>query len=109
MTSATEVKPAGGLLDPRILYTGSRLFVLVLLCVVLTLASPVFLTGTNALNVLRVASLLVILGIGRDHRHPDGRHRPLHRLGADLLQRHRRRGDQGRRAAPAGPGLPAWW
>ena len=37
---------------------------LVLLCIALTLASPVFLTGTNALNVLRVASLLVILGIG---------------------------------------------
>ena len=50
--------------DPRILYSGSRLIVLFLLCVVLTLASPVFLTGTNALNVLRVASLLVILGIG---------------------------------------------
>jgi len=50
--------------DPRILYSGSRLFVLILLCIVLTVASPVFLTGTNTLNILRVASLLVILAIG---------------------------------------------
>ena len=64
MTSAADVKPRGWHLDPRILYTGSRLFVLGLLCIVLTAASPVFFTGTNALNVLRVASLLVILGIG---------------------------------------------
>jgi ribose transport system permease protein len=40
------------------------LLVLVLLCVILTIASPVFFTATNALNVLRVASLLVILAIG---------------------------------------------
>ena len=66
MTGATEVRARGWHLDPlRILYTGSRLFVLALLCVVMTIASPVFLTGTNALNVLRVASLLVILGIGQ--------------------------------------------
>jgi ribose transport system permease protein len=64
MSVATEVKPRQWHLDPRILYGSSRLFVLVLLCLVLTLASPVFLTGTNALNVLRVASLMVILGIG---------------------------------------------
>jgi ribose transport system permease protein len=64
VTTATEVKPRGALLDPRILYTGSRFFVLILLCIVLTVASPVFLTGTNALNILRVASLLVILSIG---------------------------------------------
>jgi ribose transport system permease protein len=64
MTVATEVKPREWHLDPRILYGSSRLFVLVLLCLVLTLASPVFLTGTNALNILRVASLMVILGIG---------------------------------------------
>ncbi len=64
MTVAAAVKSRGWRLDPRILYTGSRLFVLVLLCVVLTAASPVFLTGTNALNVLRVASLMVILAIG---------------------------------------------
>jgi ribose transport system permease protein len=64
MTVATEVKPRQWHLDPRLLYGSSRLFVLVLLCLVLTLASPVFLTGTNALNVLRVASLMVILGIG---------------------------------------------
>ena len=65
MTGATEARARGWHLDPRILYTGSRLFVLALLCVVMTIASPVFLTGTNALNVLRVASLLVILGIGQ--------------------------------------------
>ena len=64
MTTGIEVKSRGGFLDPRILYSGSRLFVLILLGIALTLASPVFLTGTNALNVLRVASLLVILGIG---------------------------------------------
>ena len=64
MTTGIEVKSRGGFLDPRILYSGSRFFVLILLCIALTLASPVFLTGTNALNVLRVASLLVILGIG---------------------------------------------
>ena len=51
-------------LDPRILYSGSRLIVLVLLCIILTVTSPVFLTGTNVLNVLRVASLLVILAMG---------------------------------------------
>ena len=50
--------------DPRILYSGSRLVVLVLLCIVLTVTSPVFLTATNILNVLRVASLLVILAMG---------------------------------------------
>ena len=65
MSTATEVTSRGWHLDPRILYGGSRLFVLALLCIVLTIASPVFLTGTNALNVLRVASLLVILGIGQ--------------------------------------------
>ena len=65
MSTATEVTFRGWHLDPRILYGGSRLFVLALLCIVLTIASPVFLTGTNALNVLRVASLLVILGIGQ--------------------------------------------
>jgi len=67
MPSATAPNDAGGRgrrPDARILYSGSRLIVLFLLCVVLTLTSPVFLTGTNALNVLRVASLLVILGIG---------------------------------------------
>jgi len=64
VTTGIEVKSRGGFLDPRILYSGSRLFVLILLGIALTLASPVFLTGTNALNVLRVASLLVILGIG---------------------------------------------
>jgi ribose transport system permease protein len=64
VTSVADVKPHGWRLDPRILYTGSRLFVLVLLCAILTAASPVFFTGTNALNILRVASLLVILGIG---------------------------------------------
>jgi ribose transport system permease protein len=62
--AAKEVSCRERRLDPRILYSGSRLFVLVLLCIVLTLASPVFFTGTNALNVLRVASLLVILAIG---------------------------------------------
>jgi len=51
-------------LDPRILYSGSRLLVLALLFTILTLASPVFLTRTNVLNVLRVASLLVILAMG---------------------------------------------
>jgi ribose transport system permease protein len=61
---ATQVRSHGWHLDPRILYGGSRLFVLILLCVVMTVASPVFLTGTNALNVLRVASLLVILAMG---------------------------------------------
>lgn len=65
MTGATEATTRGWHLDPRILYTGSRLFVLVLLCIVMTVASPVFLTGSNALNILRVASLLVILGIGQ--------------------------------------------
>ena len=50
--------------DPRILYSGSRLVVLILLCIVLTVTSPVFLTATNILNVLRVASLLVILAMG---------------------------------------------
>jgi ribose transport system permease protein len=65
VSTATDVKSRGWHLDPRILYGGSRLFVLVLLCIALTAASPVFLTGTNALNVLRVASLLVILGIGQ--------------------------------------------
>jgi ribose transport system permease protein len=64
VTTATEVKPRGALLDPRILYSGSRFFVLILLCIILAFASPVFFTGTNALNILRVASLLVILGIG---------------------------------------------
>jgi ribose transport system permease protein len=64
VTTEIEVKSERNYLDPRILYSGSRLFVLVLLLIALTLASPVFLTGTNALNVLRVASLLVILGIG---------------------------------------------
>lgn len=64
MTVAAEVKPREWHLDPRILYGGSRLFVLVLLCIVLTVASPVFLTGSNALNVLRVASLMVILAMG---------------------------------------------
>jgi hypothetical protein len=53
VTGATEARARGWHLDPRILYTGSRLFVLALLCVVMTIASPVFLTGTNALNVLR--------------------------------------------------------
>jgi ribose transport system permease protein len=61
---ARQVRSHGWHLDPRILYGGSRLFVLILLCIVLTAASPVFLTGTNTLNVLRVASLLVILAIG---------------------------------------------
>jgi ribose/xylose/arabinose/galactoside ABC-type transport system permease subunit len=65
VTAGTETTARGWHLDPRILYTGSRLFVLVLLCIVMTVASPVFLTGSNALNVLRVASLLVILGIGQ--------------------------------------------
>jgi ribose transport system permease protein len=65
VSTATEVTSRAWHLDPRILYGGSRLFVLALLCIVLTIASPVFLTGTNALNVLRVASLLVILGIGQ--------------------------------------------
>ncbi len=64
MTIATDVKSRVWHLDPRLLYTGSRLFVLALLCILMTTASPVFLTGTNALNVLRVASLLIILGIG---------------------------------------------
>ena len=64
MTTATDVTSREWHLDPRILYTGSRLFVLALLCILMTIASPVFLTGSNALNVLRVASLLVILGIG---------------------------------------------
>ena len=64
MTTATTATSRGWHLDPRILYTSSRLLVLVLLCVVLTIASPVFFTATNALNVLRVASLLVILAIG---------------------------------------------
>lgn len=64
MTIATEVKSRGWHLDPRILYTGSRIFVLVLLCIVLGLATPAFLSGTNALNILRIASLMVILGIG---------------------------------------------
>lgn len=51
-------------IDPRLVYSGSRVFVLALLCIALTIASPVFLTPTNAMNILRVASLMVILGIG---------------------------------------------
>jgi ribose transport system permease protein len=65
VTTATVATPRGWHLDPRILYTGSRLLVLGLLCAVLTIASPVFLTTTNVLNILRVASLLVILAIGQ--------------------------------------------
>ena len=65
MTTATVATSCGWHLDPRILYTGSRLLVLGLLCAVLTIASPVFLTTTNVLNILRVASLLVILAIGQ--------------------------------------------
>ena len=65
MTTATVATSRGWHLDPRILYTGSRLLVLGLLCAVLTIASPVFLTTTNVLNILRVASLLVILAIGQ--------------------------------------------
>jgi ribose transport system permease protein len=65
VTTATVATARGWHLDPRILYTGSRLLVLGLLCVVLTIASPVFLTTTNVLNILRVASLLVILAIGQ--------------------------------------------
>lgn len=65
MTTPTVATSCRWHLDPRILYTGSRLLVLGLLCVVLTIASPVFFTATNVLNVLRVASLLVILAIGQ--------------------------------------------
>jgi ribose transport system permease protein len=65
VTTATVATSRGWHLDPRILYTGSRLLVLGLLCAVLTIASPVFLTTTNVLNILRVASLLVILAIGQ--------------------------------------------
>jgi len=65
VTTATVATSCGWHLDPRILYTGSRLLVLGLLCAVLTIASPVFLTTTNVLNILRVASLLVILAIGQ--------------------------------------------
>ena len=50
MTSATVATPRGWHVDPRLLYTGSRLLVLVLLCVTLAIASPVFFTATNALN-----------------------------------------------------------
>jgi ribose transport system permease protein len=64
MKAATLARERTWQLDSRILYTGSRLFVLVILCLALTIASPVFLTVTNAMNILRVASLLVILGIG---------------------------------------------
>jgi len=64
MTVATGTGTREWRLDPHILYGSSRLFFLVLLCVALSLASPVFLTPTNALNILRVASLMVILGIG---------------------------------------------
>ena len=105
MTPGIEVKPRGGFLDPRILYSGSRLFVLILLGIALTLASSVFLTGTNALNVLRVASLLVILGIGETI--------VILTAGIDLSigavltlsSVIAAAGTQGRRAAPSGPGL----
>ena len=64
MSTAALSKTRTWRIDPRLLYSGSRLFVLALLCVLLTVASPVFLTFTNAMNILRVASLMVILGIG---------------------------------------------
>lgn len=64
MSSVALPKARDWQIDSRLLYSGSRLFVLVLLCILLTIASPVFLTPTNAMNILRVASLMVILGIG---------------------------------------------
>lgn len=64
MSSVAVPKARAWQVDPRLLSSGSRVFVLVLLCIALTVASPVFLTATNAMNILRVASLMVILGIG---------------------------------------------
>lgn len=64
MSTVAIPKARAWQIDPRLLNSGSRVFVLVLLCIALTIASPVFLTPTNAMNILRVASLMVILGIG---------------------------------------------
>ncbi len=65
MSNIAITKPAGGRIDLRFLYSGSRLIVLALLCLAMALLSPVFFTPTNLLNILTVASVLIILAIGQ--------------------------------------------
>jgi ribose transport system permease protein len=65
MSNIAVTKSSGARLDLRFLYSGSRLIVLALLCLIMALLSPVFFTPTNLLNVLTVASVLIILAIGQ--------------------------------------------
>ncbi len=65
MSNIAITKPASGRMDLRFLYSGSRLIVLALLCLAMALLSPVFFTPTNLLNILTVASVLIILAIGQ--------------------------------------------
>lgn len=65
MSDISVARPRAGRLDLRFLYSGSRLIVLALLCIGMTILSPVFFTPTNLLNVLTVASVLIILAIGQ--------------------------------------------
>lgn len=64
MTTTAISKPRALRVDPRLLYSGSRVIVLLLLVVGLAIASPVFFTVSNMLNILRLGSLMVILGVG---------------------------------------------
>ncbi|MBI5305665.1 MAG: ABC transporter permease [Chloroflexi bacterium] len=65
MSDISVARTRAGRLDLRFLYSGSRLIVLALLCIGMTILSPVFFTPTNLLNVLTVASVLIILAIGQ--------------------------------------------
>lgn len=61
---ATMEKEARFKLDARQLYRFSRVFVLLLIIIVMTLLSPVFFTATNGINVLRQASVATLLALG---------------------------------------------
>ena len=61
---ATVEKKRGLRIDFQQVYRFSRLFVLILVIVFLTVLSPVFFTGNNAINVLRQASVATLLALG---------------------------------------------
>ncbi len=64
MEAAVDKPKSGFRINLQQLYRFSRLFVLLLVIVSLTLLSPVFLTPSNALNVLRQASVGTLLALG---------------------------------------------
>jgi len=61
---ATMEKRRSLQLDARLLYRFSRVFVLALIIVGMTIASPVFFTASNGINVLRQASVATLLALG---------------------------------------------